>query len=162
MLVREIGLSLPIFIKWDDAEFGLRANEAGYPTVSLPGAAVWHVPWTDKDDTIDWQAYYHARNRMLAALLHSPYPRGGRLIPESLATRSSTPCRCSTALPSCASGRWRTCSPARITCTAICRPSSAEIRAFRSERGRRRDRNGPAGLSPSPSAQATQARQGPD
>lgn len=48
---------------------------------------MWHVPWTDKDDTIDWQAYYHARNRTVAALLHSPYPRGGRLIPESMAVQ---------------------------------------------------------------------------
>jgi galactofuranosylgalactofuranosylrhamnosyl-N-acetylglucosaminyl-diphospho-decaprenol beta-1,5/1,6-galactofuranosyltransferase len=78
---------MPLFIKWDDADFGLRAQENGVPTVSLPGAAVWHVPWTDKDDTIDWQAYYHARNRVLAALLHSPYPRGGRLIPESMAVQ---------------------------------------------------------------------------
>ncbi len=82
-VVREIGLSLPVFIKWDDSEFGLRAREAGYPTVSLPGAAVWHVPWTDKDDTIDWQAYYHQRNRWLAALLYSPYERGGSLPRES-------------------------------------------------------------------------------
>jgi galactofuranosylgalactofuranosylrhamnosyl-N-acetylglucosaminyl-diphospho-decaprenol beta-1,5/1,6-galactofuranosyltransferase len=83
-IVREIGLSLPIFIKWDDAEYALRAREYGYPTVSLPGAAVWHVNWADKDDAIDWQAYHHARNRILAALLHSPYPRGGRLVMESM------------------------------------------------------------------------------
>jgi galactofuranosylgalactofuranosylrhamnosyl-N-acetylglucosaminyl-diphospho-decaprenol beta-1,5/1,6-galactofuranosyltransferase len=83
-IVREIGLSLPIFIKWDDAEYALRAREYGYPTVSLPGAAVWHVNWADKDDAIDWQAYHHARNRILAALLHSPYPRGGRLVVESM------------------------------------------------------------------------------
>ena len=83
-IVREIGLSLPIFIKWDDAEYALRARESGYPTVSLPGAAVWHVNWADKDDATDWQAYHHARNRLLAALLHSPYPRGGRVIWESL------------------------------------------------------------------------------
>lgn len=82
--VRDLGLALPIFIKWDDAEFGLRAKEAGVPTVTLPGAAVWHVPWTEKDDTIDWQAYYHARNRVLVALLQSPYPNGGRLLYESL------------------------------------------------------------------------------
>ena len=80
----EIGLSLPLFIKWDDAEFGLRAKEAGYPTVTFPGAAVWHVPWTDKNDALDWQAYFHQRNRFVAALLHSPYPRGGRLVRESL------------------------------------------------------------------------------
>ena len=56
---------------------------AGIPTVSLPGAAVWHVPWTDKNDALDWQAYFHQRNRTIAALLHSPYPRGGRLVRES-------------------------------------------------------------------------------
>ena len=86
-VVRSIGLATPLFIKWDDADFGLRAQEAGVPTVSFPGAAVWHVPWTEKDDTIDWQAYYHARNRIVAALLHSPYPRGGRLIAESFAVQ---------------------------------------------------------------------------
>ena len=79
-VLREVGLSLPFFIKWDDAEYGLRARAHGVPTVSLPGAAVWHVPWTDKDDAVDWQAYYHARNRVVAALLHSPFPHGGRLL----------------------------------------------------------------------------------
>jgi galactofuranosylgalactofuranosylrhamnosyl-N-acetylglucosaminyl-diphospho-decaprenol beta-1,5/1,6-galactofuranosyltransferase len=82
-VVKEIGLSLPAFIKWDDAEYGLRAMEHGYSTVSLPGACVWHVSWNDKDDTIDWQAYYHERNRFLVALLYSPYERGGRLFRES-------------------------------------------------------------------------------
>ncbi len=82
-VLKEIGLSLPVFIKWDDSEFGLRAKEAGFPTVSMPGAAVWHVPWTDKNDALDWQSYFHVRNRMIAALLHSKYPRGGRLLRES-------------------------------------------------------------------------------
>ena len=83
-VLRECGLSMPFFIKWDDAEYGLRAAEHGFPTVSLPGAAVWHVPWTDKDDSVDWQAYYHARNRLVAALSHSAYDRGGRMVRESL------------------------------------------------------------------------------
>lgn len=81
--VRAIGLSLPVFIKWDDAEYGLRARNAGYPTVSLPGAGVWHMSWTDKDDLVGWQAYFHERNRIITALLHSPYPRGGRVVKES-------------------------------------------------------------------------------
>ena len=81
----EVGLSLPVFIKWDDAEYSLRAREAGYPTVSLPGAAVWHVSWVDKDDSHDWQAFFHARNRLVAALLHSPYKKGGRLVMSNLA-----------------------------------------------------------------------------
>ncbi len=82
--VRELGLALPVFIKWDDAEYGLRARAANYPTVSLPGVAVWHVPWQDKNDALDWQAYYHLRNRLVAALLHSPYPRGGSVVSENL------------------------------------------------------------------------------
>lgn len=84
-VLEEIGLSLPLFIKWDDSEYGLRAKAAGFPTVTFPGAAVWHVPWTDKNDALDWQAYFHQRNRFVAALLHSGYPRGGRLLPESIA-----------------------------------------------------------------------------
>ena len=62
----------------------MRAKAAGYPTVSFPGAAVWHVPWTDKNDGVDWQSYFHQRNRFIAALLHSPYERGGRMVRESL------------------------------------------------------------------------------
>lgn len=84
-VVEAIGLSLPVFIKWDDAEYSLRASEHGVPTVTLPGAAVWHVSWVDKDDSHDWQAFYHARNRLIAALLHSPEPRGGRLARANLA-----------------------------------------------------------------------------
>ena len=82
-VVREVGLSLPLFIKWDDSEYGVRAQAAGFPTVTMPGVAVWHVPWTDKNDALDWQAYFHQRNRFVAALLHSPFPHGGRMIRES-------------------------------------------------------------------------------
>lgn len=82
-IIREIGLPLPAFIKWDDAEFCLRARDAGYPTVSMPGVALWHVSWVGKDDSIDWQAYFHARNRIVAGLLHSGAPKGGTLIRHS-------------------------------------------------------------------------------
>ena len=82
-VIREIGLSLPVFIKWDDAEYALRARDHGFGTVSLPGSALWHVSWIDKDDSQDWQAYYHARNRLLAGLLHSPFPQGGKLLSNS-------------------------------------------------------------------------------
>jgi galactofuranosylgalactofuranosylrhamnosyl-N-acetylglucosaminyl-diphospho-decaprenol beta-1,5/1,6-galactofuranosyltransferase len=82
-VLADIGLSLPFFLKWDDSEYGLRAKDAGYPTVSFPGAAVWHVPWTDKNDALDWQSYFHVRNRFIAALLHTKYPRGGRMLRES-------------------------------------------------------------------------------
>lgn len=83
-VIEEIGLALPVFIKWDDSEYSLRARDAGFPTVSLPGSAVWHVSWADKDDAIDWQAYFHARNRLVVALLHSRFFKGGRMLRESL------------------------------------------------------------------------------
>jgi len=81
--IRKVGLSLPAFIKWDDAEFCLRAGRSGFPTVSMPGIALWHVSWVGKDDAIDWQAYFHARNRTVAALLHSKKPRGGSFLAHS-------------------------------------------------------------------------------
>jgi len=83
-VIKELGLAIPIFIKWDDAEYGVRARDRGYPTVSLPGVACWQAPWTDKNDALDWNAYYHLRNRLVAALLHSQEPHGGKLLSESL------------------------------------------------------------------------------
>src|SRR5690606_22070152 len=82
-VIAEIGLSMPVFIKWDDAEYGLRAKKAGYRTVSLPGVALWHISWLDKDDTQDWGAYFHTRNRIIAGLLHSDRPKSGRLLQNS-------------------------------------------------------------------------------
>ncbi|MBF6144140.1 glycosyltransferase [Nocardia nova] len=70
VVAEQIGQPLPLFLKWDDVEYGLRARAAGYPTVTLPGAAVWHMAWSDKDDAIDWQAYFHLRNRLVVAALH--------------------------------------------------------------------------------------------
>ncbi|MDF2507145.1 MAG: hypothetical protein K0Q52_1004 [Microbacterium sp.] len=74
-LIRGSGASLPFFIKWDDAEVGLRASAQGVSTVTLPGAALWHMPWTAKDDGLDWQAYFQLRNRIVTALLY-----GGRAV----------------------------------------------------------------------------------
>ncbi|GAB3286034.1 glycosyltransferase [Parasphingorhabdus pacifica] len=71
-VIEKTGLPLPLFIKWDDAEYSLRAGGNGFPTVTLPGAAVWHMPWTDKNDATDWTAYFHVRNRLILAALHSP------------------------------------------------------------------------------------------
>ncbi|GAA4611457.1 glycosyltransferase [Saccharopolyspora hordei] len=71
-VIERTGLPLPLFIKHDDSEYSLRAGERGYPTVTLPGAAIWHMPWTDKNDATDWTAYFHTRNRLILAALHSP------------------------------------------------------------------------------------------
>ncbi|PRB01263.1 hypothetical protein CQ044_17340 [Microbacterium sp. MYb64] len=73
--VRRVGASLPFFIKWDDAEYGMRAAAAGHRTITVPGAALWHIPWTSKDDGLDWQAYHQLRNRVVTALVHERRPR---------------------------------------------------------------------------------------
>ncbi len=71
-VAEELGMPLPLFIKWDDAEYGLRARAAGYRTATVPGIAIWHMSFLEKDDTSDWQAYFHYRNRLVAAALHGP------------------------------------------------------------------------------------------
>jgi galactofuranosylgalactofuranosylrhamnosyl-N-acetylglucosaminyl-diphospho-decaprenol beta-1,5/1,6-galactofuranosyltransferase len=82
-VAEELGQPLPLFIKWDDADYGLRAGEHGYPTVTMPGTAIWHMAWSDKDDAIDWQAYFHLRNRLVVSALHWDAPVSG-LIKSSI------------------------------------------------------------------------------
>jgi galactofuranosylgalactofuranosylrhamnosyl-N-acetylglucosaminyl-diphospho-decaprenol beta-1,5/1,6-galactofuranosyltransferase len=69
--IRQVGLALPYFIKWDDAEYGYRLREAGVATVTLPGVATWHESWELKDDTTDWTLYFHIRNRLMTAAMLS-------------------------------------------------------------------------------------------
>ena len=92
VVAETIGQPLPLFIKWDDAEYGLRAREAGFPTVTLPGAAIWHMAWSDKDDAIDWQAYFHLRNRLIVAALHQPDSARGLILDTVKATTKHLLC----------------------------------------------------------------------
>jgi galactofuranosylgalactofuranosylrhamnosyl-N-acetylglucosaminyl-diphospho-decaprenol beta-1,5/1,6-galactofuranosyltransferase len=82
-VAEDIGLPLPLFIKWDDVEYGLRARDAGYPTATVPGVAIWHMSFADKDDATDWQAYFHLRNRLVGAALHSPEERPTAMLADS-------------------------------------------------------------------------------
>jgi GT2 family glycosyltransferase len=72
--VEAIGLPLPFFLKWDDVEYGLRATAAGFPSVVLPGAVVWHDSLAERDAESGWQAYFLLRNRIVTALLHDRRP----------------------------------------------------------------------------------------
>lgn len=76
---RRIGLPLPLFLKFDDAEFGLRARDAGVATVALPGVAVWHEAWGRKDPTRTWEGFFILRNQIVTGLLHSRRRWGGLL-----------------------------------------------------------------------------------
>ncbi|HYH29361.1 MAG TPA: glycosyltransferase, partial [Pseudonocardia sp.] len=71
-VVRAIGYPLPLFFQWDDIEFGYRARAHGFPTVTLPGAGVWHADfgWKDGDE---WQGYFTIRNGLIMAALHSGF-----------------------------------------------------------------------------------------
>lgn len=79
VVAEQIGQPLPLFIKWDDVEYGLRAGKAGFPTATWPGIAIWHMAWSDKDDAIDWQAYFHLRNRLIVAAMYHDGPVDGIL-----------------------------------------------------------------------------------
>lgn len=69
-VVARIGLPIPIFFQWDDVEYGVRAREHGFPTVTLPNAAVWHADfyWKDFDD---WARYFSTRNSLIVCALHT-------------------------------------------------------------------------------------------
>ena len=71
-VAERIGLPLPLFIKWDDCEYGLRAGSHGIPTATVPGVGIWHLSFVEKDDSSDWQAYFHVRNRLVVGALHGP------------------------------------------------------------------------------------------
>ncbi|MFQ6327793.1 glycosyltransferase [Nocardia sp. CWNU-33] len=69
-VVAKIGLPIPIFFQWDDVEYGVRARENGFVTVTLPNAAVWHADfyWKDYDD---WARYFSTRNSLIVGSLHA-------------------------------------------------------------------------------------------
>jgi galactofuranosylgalactofuranosylrhamnosyl-N-acetylglucosaminyl-diphospho-decaprenol beta-1,5/1,6-galactofuranosyltransferase len=73
-VVTAIGYPLPLFFQWDDIEYGLRARAHGYPTVTLPGAGVWHADfhWKDWDD---WPRYFSLRNSLIVNALYGPPTR---------------------------------------------------------------------------------------
>jgi galactofuranosylgalactofuranosylrhamnosyl-N-acetylglucosaminyl-diphospho-decaprenol beta-1,5/1,6-galactofuranosyltransferase len=52
--------------------YGAYARERCFPTVSLPGAGVWHADfgWKDGDE---WQRYFTVRNGLIMAALHSGF-----------------------------------------------------------------------------------------
>lgn len=66
--IREIGLPVPVFIRGDDIEYGLRLGRGGWPVVALPGLAVWHASTHYKH--VGLAQYYEQRNLLIAAVAH--------------------------------------------------------------------------------------------
>ena len=60
------GLPLPLFVRFDDVEYGLRLEKP----IALSGAAVWHEPFERKHSAAN--EYYHARNALIVNALRRP------------------------------------------------------------------------------------------
>lgn len=65
--VRRVGLPLPLFVRMDDIEYGLRL---GCGVLTLPGVCVWHEPFERKHSSKT--EYYHARNALIVDALRTP------------------------------------------------------------------------------------------
>ena len=77
----DLGLPAPLFLKWDDAEYGLRATAHGYRHAVLPGTAVHHPPWTAYRTQMTWTARVLHRNRLAVA---AAYGAGRGVLASSL------------------------------------------------------------------------------
>ncbi len=80
--VEKHGLPLPCFIRGDDKEFGFRMLKRGVPTLSVPGIAVWHVPFYAK--TSAWLYYFNTYNDLLICGLRFPHVTGDTLADAAL------------------------------------------------------------------------------
>jgi galactofuranosylgalactofuranosylrhamnosyl-N-acetylglucosaminyl-diphospho-decaprenol beta-1,5/1,6-galactofuranosyltransferase len=71
-IFRDIGYPVPLFVKWDDVEYGVRASHHNYQTTTFPGVSVWHEAPDMKP--ITWQIYFNVRNGLIIKTLRSdPY-----------------------------------------------------------------------------------------
>lgn len=58
--VQRSGYPLPLFIKWDDIEYGIRGRDQAM--ITLNGISVWHDSFKGKFSTSNNYSYYFARN----------------------------------------------------------------------------------------------------
>ena len=63
--VSRYGLPLPLFIKIDDVEYGLRLNA---DVVCMNGIGVWHMPFSDK--YAPYLEYYIKRNELVVSAIY--------------------------------------------------------------------------------------------
>jgi len=68
--IAEVGLPLPLFVRGDDAEYGLRLKRQGIPTIPLPGLRIWHPAHSDRLDL--WYFFFDWRNKFITKTLHGP------------------------------------------------------------------------------------------
>ena len=81
------GLDEDYFTYWEDADWCQRAAEAGWQTLFVPAARVWHHVTPDTGGKLDRARLYDARNRMLWHARHRP----ARRLPVLLWTLAAVP-----------------------------------------------------------------------
>lgn len=69
-VVKKIGLPLPMFLKYDDVEYGLRIDS---PKITLCGISVWHPGFRFKFNQMS--AYYSFRNFLVSVTVHERLDR---------------------------------------------------------------------------------------
>lgn len=65
------GFPLPLFLRGDDTEYGLRLKRSGFPTLMWPGIQVSHPRLTEQ--TRAWHVFYDRRNALICAALLDGY-----------------------------------------------------------------------------------------
>ncbi|MEV4397333.1 glycosyltransferase [Nonomuraea sp. NPDC049607] len=92
-VVDGIGYPLPFFFQADDAEYSYRARAYGFPTITLPGAGLWHADFAAKD-LDELNRYFLLRNYLIISALHGRFGRrrlltklGGELVQHLLSMR---------------------------------------------------------------------------
>ncbi len=63
------------FLYWDDTEWGIRCNNAGYKVASVGASLVEHEMGAKKEAVNTFATYYAWRNEILFFLQHEPYDR---------------------------------------------------------------------------------------
>lgn len=66
--ISKMGLPAPLFIRGDDLEYGYRAFAEGFPSCTLPGIGLWHVPFYSK--MAPWLRYFETYNHLILNTRH--------------------------------------------------------------------------------------------
>ncbi|WP_444914144.1 glycosyltransferase family 2 protein [Microbulbifer sp. TRSA007] len=66
----ELGLPIPVFLKWDDVEFSIRASKRKVKIIDFNGIGVWHEPFENKYSSSTF--FYEERNSFIARSIHDP------------------------------------------------------------------------------------------
>jgi len=85
-IIEKIGLfSQKYFMYYEDADWSMRAHNAGYKIGFAPSAVIWHKNATSSGGSgSSLQDYYITRNRLLFGLTYAPFRAKIALIRESL------------------------------------------------------------------------------